>query len=89
MKKSLLKIYFKYWNNNPKKYWFKRKLFFLRWVPIKWQGWFIVLISILVFIAGVYVGETDDAPGATLLGFIFMILILILFVYWKGEKLKR
>ena len=33
----------------------------------------LVLIGLALCAAGIYVGETDDAPGAALLGFLLMI----------------
>ena len=33
----------------------------------------LVAIGIALAIAGVYVGETDDAPGAALIGFVLLI----------------
>jgi len=35
-----------------------------------------------------HIGETDDAPGAVLIGFFVMIAIIFAFGYWKGEKPK-
>ena len=77
-----------YIKNNPKGFWFKRKLYGWGWVPVKWQGWLIVLISLAIFIASIYVGEIDDAPGAVIIGFLVMIAIIIFFGYIKGEKPK-
>jgi len=81
-----IKKYIKYYKENSKGYWFKRKLYGWGWVPIKWQGWLVVIISVAFFTLGISIGETDDAPGATLIGFLIMVTILIFFGYWKGEK---
>lgn len=56
------------------------------WVPVKWQGWLVVLIGIAFVLAGIYVGEIDNAPGAMLLGILVMLIIVFIFGYWKGEK---
>ena len=72
--------------DNPKGYWFKRKLYGWGWVPVRWQGWLVVIISVAVAYSGFYVGEIDDAPGAALLGIILMVAIILIFGYWKGEK---
>jgi hypothetical protein len=87
-KKDFWGDYIKYIKDNPKKVWFKRKLYGWGWVPVRWQGWIVILLSMLFPIAGIYVGETDDAPGAALLGFLLMIGIIFAFGYWKGEKPK-
>jgi len=82
----MFKKYIEYYKNNPEGYWFKRKLFGWGWVPVKWQGWLVVIAGIIIAIAGIYVGDTDDAPGAALIGILLMIGLIIIFGYWKGEK---
>ena len=82
----MLKQYIQYLKDNPQGYWFKRKLFGWGWIPVKWQGWLVVVVGVVIAVFGVYVGETDDAPGAALLGFLIAIAILLTFGYWKGEK---
>ena len=76
----------KYLKDNPQGYWFKARLYGWGWVPVKWQGWLVVAIGIAIVIAGIYIGETDDAPGAALLGILLMIALIFVFGYWKGEK---
>jgi len=77
-----------YLRDNPEGYWFKRKLYGWGWVPVKWQGWLVVLLALSILFAGIYVGEIDDAPGAAGLGFLLMLTILFFFGYLKGEKPK-
>lgn len=87
-KKYTFRNYIEYVKDNPKGLWFKRKLYGWGWIPVKWQGWMVVVIGIAFVIAGIYIGEIDDAPGAALMGILLMIAILIAFGYWKGEKPK-
>jgi len=47
--------------------WFKRKLYGWGWVPVRWQGWLVIIVGIAILIAGIQIGEADDAPGAALL----------------------
>jgi hypothetical protein len=82
----MIKKYINYLKDNPEGYWFKRKLYGWGWTPARWQGWLVVLIGIAIVFAGVYVGETDDAPGAALLGVLLMIGLILFFGYRKGEK---
>lgn len=82
----MFKRYFDYLKDNPKHLWFKRKLYGWGWVPVTWQGWLVVVIAMAFVFLGIYVGETDDAPGATLLGFVIMLGIIFFFGFWKGEK---
>jgi len=91
-KKSVKKYtwinYIEYMKDNPEGYWFKRRLYGWGWVPVKWQGWLVVLLAISIFVASIYVGEVDDAPGAVVMGFLLMLAIIFFFGYWKGEKPK-
>lgn len=86
LKQYMIRRIIEYYKHNPEGYWFKRKLFGWGWMPVKWQGWLVVGSSIAVILLGVYVGETDDAPGATFLGFLLAIALIFGFGYWKGEK---
>ncbi len=82
----MIKEYIKYLRDNSQGYWFKARLYGWGWVPVKWQGWLVVAIGMAIVIAGVYIGDTDDAPGAALLGLLLMITLIFIFGYWKGEK---
>lgn len=78
--------YVAYLKDNRQGYWFKRRLFGWGWVPVRWQGGLVIAVSAAIGALGIYIGETDDAPGAALLGVLLMIGILFFFGYWKGEK---
>ena len=68
------------------KKWFRRKLYGWGWTPITWQGWLVVVIGITIGVAGIHIGEIDDAPGAALVGILLMTAIILVFGFWKGEK---
>lgn len=85
---NIISKYIAYLKDNPNHYWFKRKLYGWGWTPATWQGWLTVIVGIAIFVGGLYVGETDDAPGATLLGFLLMVSLILFFGYKKGEKPK-
>ena len=38
----------------------------------------LVVLGVALAAAGIYIGETDDAPGAAVFGFLLMIVALIL-----------
>lgn len=82
----MIKEYLAYLKDNPNGYWFKAKLYGWGWVPVKWQGWLVVIVGVALAIAGVYIADTDDAPGAAALGVVLMLILIFLFGYWKGEK---
>lgn len=83
---GIIKSYVDYLKDNPKRLWFKRKLYGWGWTPARWQGWLVIIVAIGFLVLGVYIGDTDDAPGAVLFGFIIMVLIVFYFGYKKGEK---
>ena len=82
----MLKEFIAYHKDNPNHYWFRAKLFGWGWVPVRWQGWLVTLLGVGVLLLSGYVAEVDDAPGALIIGIVLMLLILIPFCYWKGEK---
>lgn len=82
----MFKELIEYCKDNPKGYWFKRKIYGWGWTPVRWQGWLVVLVAVALIFAGAYVGEIDDAPGATLLGILIATALIFGFGYWKGEK---
>lgn len=83
--------YLAYLKDNPKGYWFKRKLYGWGWTPVTWQGW-LVLFG---FIAGV-VGNfyrldiASHSVSDTLLNFIpqtaILAILLIVICFVKGES---
>jgi len=83
---NIIERYRAYLKDNPKGYWFKAKLYGWGWVPVTWQGWLVVALGVAFLIAGIYIGDTDDAPGAALLGLLLMIGLIFYFGYRKGEK---
>lgn len=90
----MFKKYIDYIKDNPKHYWFKRKVWGWGWVPATWQGWFvtllyIVLISTLVLTREEAVpGNPDSGSNFLVFGLpvILLTVTFILIVYKKGEK---
>lgn len=68
------------------KLWFVRKTYGYGWTPSTWQGWLVIIVAVSIFAFFMYVAQTDDAPGAALLGVILMTGIILFFGYKKGEK---
>ena len=91
---SIITKYSAYLRDNPQGYWFKRKLYGWGWVPVRWQGWVVVTVSVvLIVLDGVSLSATAEKGDPTqkqLLWFfaqlIFVIVVLLIICYWKGEK---
>lgn len=86
--------YFAYIKDNPQGYWFKRKCYGWGWVPVRWQGWAVVLLYVLLVLSLVLTREKDipgnPDSGSNFLVFalpiIVLTVILIVVAYKKGEK---
>ena len=90
----MLKEYIAYLKDNPKRYWFKRKLYGWGWVPVKWQGWGVILLYILLILSLVLTREEaipgNPDSGSNFLTFalpiIVLTILLVIVAYKKGEK---
>ena len=85
----IFKEYIKHLNDNPKGYWFKRKLYGWGWTPAKWQGWLVILVFI-AFIVWSSLSLPEKISLADLNWFFAKLLIsasvLMFICYKKGEK---
>jgi hypothetical protein len=87
------KKYVEYLKDNPHEYWFKRKVFGWGWMPVRWQGWLVILSFFLVVIYfGSEMGAYRTSPGGDIAWFIVKIALaaaaLIFIAYMTGEKPK-
>jgi hypothetical protein len=84
-----MKNYIDYIKDNPKGYWFKRKLYGWGWFPVKWQGWIVILIwAILFAFSVIMIEKNDNEIGKNLLVIFIITGMLIWICYKKGEKPK-
>jgi hypothetical protein len=86
------KKYLEYLKDNPKGYWFKRKLYGWGWTPATTQGWIVFLIYLL-FVIVVAFGFNEGAGEVESIRKLFVLLttatvVLIWVIYLKGEKPK-
>ncbi|HBO16419.1 MAG: hypothetical protein UR69_C0003G0030 [Candidatus Moranbacteria bacterium GW2011_GWE2_35_2-] len=90
----MFKEYIAYLKDNPKGYWFKRKLYGWGWTPTKWQGWCVIFLYILLILSLVLTREEaipgNPDSGSNFLTFalpiIVLTILLIVVAYKKGEK---
>lgn len=90
---TMFKEHIAYLNDNPKGYWFKRKLYGWGWTPARWQGWVILGIFLAYFLLCVaLLPSEEEMTKGELSGFLFRtaiaVLLLIVVCYKKGEKPK-
>jgi hypothetical protein len=92
----MFKQFLVYIRDNPKRYWFKRKIWGWGWIPATWQGWsvtilYVFLILLLVITKEEYVsGNSDSGSNFLVFGLPFLVLtgLLMFIAYKKGEKPK-
>lgn len=90
----MLKKYIAYLKGNPNGYWFKQKFYGWGWVPVKWQGWCVILLYVLLILGLVSIREEaipgNPDSGSNFLTFalptIILTILLIIIAYKKGEK---
>jgi uncharacterized membrane protein len=82
--------YLNYLKDNPKGYWFKAKIFGWGWVPVKWQGWAVVLVYLILILAFGLTLDEKSTDREVMFTFVLPIVLLtatlIRICYKKGEK---
>lgn len=90
-KKNNLSNYIDYLKDNPKGYWFKRKLYGWGWIPATWEGWLTTLIFVIAIVFVVQEIVEKHGMGVTWgywTTFALLIILLFLIGYKKGERPK-
>ncbi len=90
----MIKEYIEYLKDNPQGHWFKAKLYGWGWVPVKWQGWLVILAYVALIIALVFnreeaiPGNPDSGSNLLVFGLPIIVLttLLIFICYKKGER---
>jgi hypothetical protein len=86
-----IKKIIKHLKNNPKHYWFKRKLYGWGWTPATIEGWAITLLFLAYIIIETLLYSLDPVPtpntmNSYIIRMIIAVILLILICYTKGEK---
>jgi len=90
----MIKEYLNYLKDNPQGYWFRAKLYGWGWTPVKWQGWLVIFLYVVIIMAFIFNREKDipgdPNSGSNFLTFglpITLLTALLIFIcYKKGEK---
>ena len=89
---NIIKKHIEYLKDNPKGYWFKRKIYGWGWTPATKQGWLVTLIFVIVTIT-LAANVNESATGKDIIFSLFLPIVLLLIImicigYIKGEKPK-
>lgn len=80
-----------YLADNPKGYWFKRKIYGYGWTPATWQGWALTA-AYLLFIFGLLFASTSSYavlnPEKLVWPIIAATLLYVAITWRMGEPLK-
>ena len=94
---NLINRYIAYLKDNPKGYWFRRKLYGWGWMPARWQGWATLGVFLTIFTWILvpflnYATEHQDIPADVMVPYLAKVFIwvalLIAICYKTGEPPK-
>ena len=88
---NFLTRYITYLKDNPHHYWFRRKAYGWGWVPVRWQGWLVVILFILFSMWNALTLPPHADPTTIELLWFFIktitaVAAIILICYKTGEK---
>lgn len=78
--------YIEYLKDNPKGYWFKRKLYGWGWTPAKWQGWVVTLAFVVYIFLAASVFVPKNSPVEFFVSLAIGILIFLFIAFKTGES---
>lgn len=88
----MIKEYRNYIQDNPKNFWFKRKLYGWGWTPATWQGWAVTTLYIFLVVAFATTIDKSSPTREIMFTCILPITLLtftfIRICYKKGETPK-
>ncbi|PIR85120.1 hypothetical protein COU15_02600 [Candidatus Kaiserbacteria bacterium CG10_big_fil_rev_8_21_14_0_10_45_20] len=91
--KNFFREYFAYIKDNPKHYWFKRKLYGWGWTPATWEGWLVTAVFIVAivwnatYLSGDEIVSSDTVTNAVMR--VLALTVLFILIAWKkGEPPK-
>lgn len=87
---SRLDAYKRYLQDNPRGYWFRAKVYGWGWVPVRWQGWVVVLVYVaLLLLSAFTIDESSSSREVVFTFFLPLVLLtgaLIRIAYRTGER---
>lgn len=90
---NIFQNYVAYLKDNPKRYWFKRKLFGWGWTPATIEGWAMTFVFCGLIVVNFFrIDSHSHSVSDTLINFVpqtlFLLFLLGVICYIKGERPK-
>lgn len=90
---NVIKEYVDYLKDNPKRYWFRRKIWGWGWVPATWEGWLVLAWFVAVIVWNFFrIDSASHSVSDTLINYIpqtaLALLVLVFVCIWTGEPPK-
>jgi len=90
---NFFKRYIDYVNDNPKGYWFKRKVWGWGWTPVTRAGWLTTIVFIVLVIWNAMRLDAIEQSGgdvvvAAVSQTVALVVLLMVIAFWKGESPK-
>lgn len=89
---TMLTEYFRYINNNPERYWFKRKLYGWGWTPATREGWLATIVFVALIVWNVdrlsQVEVNDEFINKVVVQSIGLVLLFLVICFKTGEPPK-
>jgi hypothetical protein len=88
--KEYMKAQSDYLHDNPNNYWFKAKLYGWGWTPVRWEGWAVIAIFLVLILAVASRVDENAQPKDIVWTFFVplgsLVALLIAICYAKGER---
>ena len=90
---GFIRRYIAYLKDNPKHYWFKRKLYGWGWEPATKEGWLTIVLFVVLIVSNAFRLESLFLPESELAVYAVLetcafVLVLVGVCYMTGESPK-
>ena len=86
---NIVRTYINYLQDNPKGYWFKRRLYGWGWTPATWQGFLVLFLYVVAVLFLVFTINKTSSNREIMRSFLLPIVVLTIALigigYVKGE----
>jgi hypothetical protein len=89
----MMKEYLDYIRDNPKRYWFRARLYGWGWTPARWQGWLVLFGFFAFLLINFYrLDSASDSESDALIYLLpetWLAVFVLLAICWKTGEWPR